>query len=419
MSHFILGLKSLLNRRLTASLTLLMVALSICLLLSVDRIRLDIRSNFANTISNTDLIIGARTGQLNLLLYSVFRIGDASNNITWKSYQDLIQSKEVAWSVPLSLGDSHKGYVVLGTTQDYFTYYQYANHQPLQIVQGKAFNTPYEVVLGSEVAQKMNYQLGDSITLSHGTGSTSFEQHDDRPFRIVGVLAQTGTPIDRTLHIPLAGMSALHINWKNGVKRSNKKISPTQALNYDLTPKAISAALVGMNSKIDTFRFQRTVNKYSEEPLMAIIPGAALQELWQIISSAESALFVVSVMVVISSLLGMMTVIYAGLNERRREIAIYRALGSRKAVIYQLLLTEAFFYGVVGTLLGAVLHYLLFLIAIPIVQTYFAISLSLHLPDTRMYWVLLGFIITALMVGFFPSARAYRQSLVDGLKVNT
>ncbi len=121
-----IALRSLNNRRFTALLTIFAIALSMALLLAVERVRTEARNSFASTISATDLIVGARSGSVNLLLYSVFRIGNATNNIRWSSFEHFAQHPQVQWAVPLSLGDSHHGYRVLGTSQDYFTHYQYS-----------------------------------------------------------------------------------------------------------------------------------------------------------------------------------------------------------------------------------------------------------------------------------------------------
>ena len=120
-----LALQSLRNRWLTALLTVLAIAVSVVLLLGVEKIRTGAKASFANTISGTDLIVGARSGGIQLLLYSVFRIGNATNNMTWRSYEEIAKRKEVAWIVPLSLGDSHRGFRVLGTTKNYFDHYKY------------------------------------------------------------------------------------------------------------------------------------------------------------------------------------------------------------------------------------------------------------------------------------------------------
>ncbi len=418
MNWIHLALKSLWNRRVTALLTLLMVSVSVCLLLSVDRIRTDTRSSFANTLSGTDLLIGSRTGSLNLLLYSVFRIGNATNNISWQSYQELKNHKDVKWTIPISLGDSHKGYRVVGTNESYLQHYQYGRQHGLELQQGVWFADVFEVVLGAEVARQLNYQLGDAVVIAHGTGSTSFEQHDDRPFKVVGILAATGTPVDKSLHIPLEGITALHVDWQSGVKRQGKTTSVDDTLSLDLTPDSITAFLVGMNSRLKAFGFQRQVNEFRKEPLMAVIPGAALQELWQLIGIAENALMAVSVMVIVTGLIGMVTVIISSLNERRREIAIFRALGAKRNTLLGLLMVESGFYGLAGLVTGYGLHVLLMGIANSHVQNRYGIELTIGWPNESMMVILSSFLVTTVILGLLPGYRAYRQSLSDGLSAN-
>ncbi len=418
MNWIHLALKSLWNRRVTALLTLLMVSVSVCLLLSVDRIRTDTRSSFANTLSGTDLLIGSRTGSLNLLLYSVFRIGNATNNISWQSYQELKNHKDMKWTIPISLGDSHKGYRVVGTNESYLQHYQYGRQHGLELQQGVWFADVFEVVLGAEVARQLNYQLGDAVVIAHGTGSTSFEQHDDRPFTVVGILAATGTPVDKSLHIPLEGITALHVDWQSGVKRQGKTTSVDDTLSLDLTPDSITAFLVGMNSRLKAFGFQRQVNEFRKEPLMAVIPGAALQELWQLIGIAENALMAVSVMVIVTGLIGMVTVIISSLNERRREIAIFRALGAKRNTLLGLLMVESGFYGLAGLVTGYGLHVLLMGIANSHVQNRYGIELTIGWPNESMMVILSSFLVTTVILGLLPGYRAYRQSLSDGLSAN-
>ncbi|OOZ42796.1 ABC transporter permease, partial [Solemya elarraichensis gill symbiont] len=230
MATLYLAIKSLLNRRFTVSLILLSIALSVSMLLGVERLRVESRNSFANTISGTDFIVGARSGAINLLLYSVFRIGDATNNISWKSYQKFADHPMVKWTIPISLGDSHKGYRVMGTNQDYFRHYSYADKRSLVLAQGQPFDHVYQAVLGHEVANKLNYQLGQKIIIAHGAGKTSFAMHDDKPFEVAGILKPTGTPVDRTVHIPLEGIEAIHANWVSGREVAGLKISADEAL---------------------------------------------------------------------------------------------------------------------------------------------------------------------------------------------
>ncbi len=343
--------KSLWNRKGTALLTLFSIAISVALLIGVEQIRKGVRTSFSSAVSGTDLIVGARGGSLQLLLYSVFRMGNAPNNLTWESYQDFKKHSRVRWTIPFSLGDSHHGYRVLGT-----------NHDP--------------------------------IIVSHGTGSSSFLKHEDRPFTVVGILAPTGTPVDQTVHVSLEGITAMHIDWESGAPPMEEdRIDNEEVLKRDLTPEAITAFLVGLRSKIHAFSLQREVNTYREEPLSAILPGAALQELWELLRTAETGLRVISAFVVLAGLLGMMTALLSGLNERRREMAILRSVGA-------------------GLLL-----YLLLFFAQPILQTRLGLFLPLTPPGIQDYSVLFAIVIAGMLMGALPAYRAYRQSLADGMSI--
>jgi len=414
-----LALASLGNRRFTAWLTVFAIALSVCLLLAVEWVRTEARASFANTISGTDLIVGARSGSVNLLLYSVFRIGNATNNIRWDSFEHFAEHRQVKWAIPISLGDSHRGYRVMGTSPAYFEHYRYARTQALQLSSGRAFtDDPFEVVLGAEVAQALDYQLDQELVLAHGVATISLVKHDDKPFKVVGILKRTGTPVDRTLHISLAGMEALHVDWQNGMPaRGAAKVSAEQARGMALKPQQITAVLLGLNSKIATFSLQREINEFRGEPLLAILPGVALQELWSLMGTAEKALFVVSLFVVLTGLIGMLTAILTSLNERRREMAILRSVGARPWHIASLLIVEAFALALAGVLLGLLLLYVGIAGAQGYVQANYGLYLPLNLP-TRYEWTLLGAILSAaLLMGCVPAWRAYRQSLADGLSI--
>ena len=413
-----LALASLNNRRFTAVLTVLAIALSVCLLLAVERVRTEARNSFASTISGTDLIVGARSGSVNLLLYSVFRIGNATNNIRWSSFEWLADNPKVSWAIPISLGDSHRGYRVMGTDSSYFDHYRYGRGLSLQMAEGRQFDDLFDVVLGAEVAEALHYKLGQELVLAHGVSEVSLTKHDDKPFRVSGILARTGTPVDRTLHISLAGMEALHVDWKNGVPAQGAgRVSAEQARQMGLQPTAITAVLLGLKSRIATFAVQRQINEYSGEPLQAILPGVALQELWSLMGIAEKALFVVSLFVVLTGLIGMLTAILTSLNERRREMAILRSVGARPWHIGSLLVLEAFSLALAGVLLGLLLLYLGIIISQGHVQANYGLYLPLSLPS-GYEWSLLGAILAAaLLMGSVPAWRAYRQSLSDGLSI--
>ncbi len=409
-----LAIRSLFSRRFTVGLTVFAIALSVALFLGVEKVRTGARTSFADTISGTDLIVGARTGGVQLLLYSVFRIGNATNNIGWDSYQQIAARPEVDWIVPISLGDSHRGFRVMGTSAEYFARYRYRGGRSLEFAKGAGLEDLFDTVIGADVARDLGYRIGDPIVVSHGLAS--FTEHDDKPFRVAGILQKTGTPVDRTVIVGLEAISAIHLDWKNGARSANP-LSADEVRAMDLAPDSITAAMLGVKSRMQVFRLQRDINEFGAEPLLAILPGVALQELWQIVGVAESALVGVSAMVVATALLGMAAMIFAGLNERRREMAIFRSVGARPGVILGMLMLEALLIALAGALLGLALLYLGLVVARPWVDAAFGLYLPLTAPGRfEASWI--GVIVLAGgLVGLFPAIRAYRMSLADGMTV--
>lgn len=410
-----LTFKSILNRRFTSYLTLFSICISVFLLLSVDTIRKEAKHSFTDTISGTDLLVGARSGSVQLLLYSVFRIGNATNNIGWDSYEKISSHSSVAWSIPISLGDSHKGFRVMGTSQAYFEHYRFSDNQALEFNEGNAFSEVYDTVIGAEVAEKLGYQLGDKLTLAHGVYDTDFARHDDKPFILTGILQRTGTPVDRTIHVSLQGIEALHIDWKTGA-RSRQKVSAEQALELDLRPTQITAFMLGLKSKMDIFRVQRAINNYKKEPMLAVLPGLALGELWQLIGVAEKALLIIAAFVLLNSFVGLLTVILTSLNERRREIAILRSLGCRPNQIFILLASESLLFAIAGCFLGALLFFIAILFSQSMLQG-FGLNIPLSSFGSAQLVLIAAVIGVSFLIGIIPGYRAYKQSLADGMSI--
>lgn len=415
----VLALKSAWNRRATLSLTVLAVALSVCMLLGVERLRTAVRVSFEQSVSGADLIVGARGSPLQLMLYSVFRMGEASHNMSWRSVQEWSAHPAVAWAIPLSLGDSHQGFPVLGSSEAYFAHFQYGDRQPLRLAAGRAFSglLPglFEAVVGAEVSDRLGYVPGSRITLSHGSGGLGLAEHDDKPFVVVGVLARTGTPVDRTVHISLAAMEAIHLDWQGGAPIAGLNIPAQFVGKFDLTPKSVTAVILGLKSRAAVFSVQRAVGDNPNEALMAVLPGVALMQLWEVVGIAEKALLAVSALVVVVGLAGLVAVLLASLNERRRELAVLRSVGAHPRDILVLLSLE----GVALTLLGAALGVALLSVASlalsALAQAHLGLMLNAAWPTADEWRLLAGVVGVGALTSLLPGWRAYRLSLADGL----
>ena len=412
-----MALSSLWNRRGSALLTLASLTISMAIVIGVEHLRAQAESSFVRTISGTDLLVGARTSQINLLLYSVFRIGNPTNGINWSSYQEVTAREGIAWSIPLALGDSHRGYRVLGTSREYFTHFRYGDRESLRFTEGGPFSHPLHAVLGSEVASALGYSVGEEIVLSHGVGNTSFVNHEELPFNVTGVLAGTGTPVDRTIHVTLQGIEAIHLGWQNGVQVMSPNLEPDDPRLAELQPDQVTAFLLGLDSPMASFNLQRAINNYPREPLTAVMPTVALAELWQIVGTLENLLRVISLLVLVASLLGLCTMLLTSLRERKRELALYRAIGARPLFIVGVIELEA----VTMTVISAGLAYLAVAAGFLVMQNWLSTNYALLVsvwPSTPGIWLFMaGAVLASALLTLLPATIAYRRSLGDSLKV--
>ncbi len=405
---FKIALKSLLNRKGSVVMSLLAISVAIFVLLGIEHIRHQARDSFASTVSGVDLIVGAKTGSLNLLLYSVFRMGAPTDNISWQAYQDIASDKDVAWAVPLSLGDSHKGFRVLGTSPEYFEYFSYGNKRKLALSQGGVFEEIYDVVLGAEVARALGYVPGQEIILAHGVVSTDFSRHDNHPFRVAGILAPTGTPVDQTVHVQLAGLDAMHAGPAMSLGSADNAAS--QFTDAEQVPESITAFMLGLKSRMVTFRLQRKINAYGAEPLLAILPGVALSELWQMVGVFENVLRLISMLVLVAAVLGLSAVLLASVRERSHEIHLLRVLGAPPSYLFYLMEMEAILICLSGMALGAAALY----ICLALVEEALFANFGLHLSPgvlTGDSLIIVALVLSAVLVAAaIPSMRVYLQA---------
>ena len=399
------AVSSLLSRKGSAVMTLMAISVAVFVLLGIEQIRQQARDSFASTVSGVDLIVGAKTGSLNLLLYSVFRIGSPTDNISWQAYREIADAEDVAWAIPISLGDSHEGFRVVGTTQAFFEHFRFGKKRRLTFFKGEAFEYAFDAVLGSEVAYALGYSMGTEIILAHGVASTSFTKHDNQPFVVVGVLAPTGTPVDQTIHVRLEGIEAMHAG---GSTAPIGAFAPANRHSTDFSkPESITAFMLGLKSRMSTFNVQRQINEFAGEPLMAILPGVALSELWQMMSMFENVLRLISALVLLAAVLGMGAVLLASIRERRQEIHLLRMMGASPFYLFCLVEMEALILCLAGMLLGGVCLYTALFVAGDIVFSRFGIYLDATLLTPEAALMLGAVLMATLVAAAAPSLKMY------------
>jgi putative ABC transport system permease protein len=412
-------LRSLWNRRGAAALCVLTIALSVALLLGVERLRHEARQSFLQTVSGVDLIVGARSHPVQLLLYSVFHLGEPTQDIRWASHQRLLAHPQVAWAIPLSLGDSHRGFRVIGTSSAFFDHFHYSQGRPIVVAQGRPFSRLLDAVIGAEVAAQLGYDLNQELLLSHGTVASRAD-HGDYPFRVVGILDRTGTPIDQGVYVSLQAIEAIHQNWRGGTRLPSDGRSEAELEAAAFMPTHITVSLVGLKARQAVFLVQRAVNDGTQEPLTAILPGVALQQLWGLLGTVERALLATAGCVVAVGLIGMLSVLLATLNERRREMALLRAIGATRRTVFGLILGEAALLVAVGAALGWWLLQAGIATAESMLTAKLGMQVSWRWMPTLREWQWLGGIwIAACMAAALPALLAMRRSVADGITVRT
>jgi len=404
-----LSVQSMRFRRGAVIITLMAIALSVFTPGAVEHIRQSIKQSFTSTVSGVDLIIGPRTGDINLLLTTVFRIGQPSQGISWESYQHVVNHPRVAWTIPISLGDSYRGFRVVGTQASLFTHYQYGKKRPLSFKSGNAFTHNNGVVLGAGVARKLGYQKGQALIIAHGLGRTSFQKHNQHPFYVSGILHPTGTPIDNALYVSLEGLELVHQPRVSGGPQSQtgSHSDQTAQLTPQLTPKSITATMVGLTSKMSTFSVQREINTYPKEALSAILPGVTLSQLWQISRGVEGALTGMVGLILLTSLLGLSAVMLATLRERGYELAVLRTLGARPFTVFCLIQIETLLVTIIGIAIGSVLFATTTHVLAPALAIHYGVDISLgRLSATHID--LAGYVLAgALAVGMLPAITGF------------
>ncbi len=439
---FTLAWQSLLSRKITSLLTFVALLVSVSLLFSIEHIRSQTQENFNRTVSGIDIVVAARSSQINVLLSSVFRIGANPNGLSWETYQDISKNKQVVWTIPISLGDTYQGFPVVGTSAAYFQHYQYGSKQTLSLQLGRFFAAPNEVVIGASIANSLDLHIGQQIVLSHGSGKVSFSHHDLHPMLIVGILDATGTPVDKSLHVPLVAIDEIHKAVAPSLQSSFSRPSmlkpnaqddeheqnsetknehdhvtltnvPDIAVgSFDLIgkPTQISAMMLKAESPFAILTLQRDLNRYQAEAISAILPQVALAELWQVIGSVEALLQVIALLVLCSSLIGLVTMLLASMHERRSEISVLRALGASPLFIASLIQAEALLISILALIGGYLVVTLSIFAAGNWLLLEYGVFVSPHIYSTDIMFYAVLVLGLTLVVAMIPTLLAYRSA---------
>jgi putative ABC transport system permease protein len=254
------------------------------------------------------------------------------------------------------------------------------------------------------VAKSTQLKLSEQIAITHGSGTGPKQDHSNSPFRVAGILKPNGTPIDNAVFISTNAFDALHDIEEGGIQFA--KLNPDSQ---------VSAFYVGLKDRGSVFSVRRQIEALPNAGLMGVMPGVALDDLWSTMEVAENALLIISLGVLITTTLGITATLLVSLENRRRELAIFRAIGAKPYQLLRLVLFEALFISLIGIALGWLMLQIMILLSTDYFRTSWGVVTSIGLPTTHDLLSLLALVIVVLICACIPAIKAYRMALNEEL----
>ncbi len=388
MNLFHIVLKSLRQHALSTWVTAVSIALAGGLLMSVWSVKIQSNRAFTNVSGGFDAVLGARGSKLQLVLNSIYHLEASPGNMKWQDFLDVQANRSVAEAIPLAVGDNFYGYRIVGTSTNMFSKTPVAN--------GRVFNAGYrEALAGSFAAQKLGLKVGDSFQPFHGLIFNPDDQHGEH-YVVVGVLEPSNSPADRVIWIPLEGVQNMTGHDPN-------------------TAADISSVLVRLRTPIAGQQLDTLYNKRGDRLTFAWPIGAIMTQLFDKISWFDQVLAIVAYLVAAVATGSILASIYNSMNERRRDFAIFRALGARRHTIFSAIILESTFIASLGMVIAFGIYLVIMLGAASVIRTQTGVVLNPYAWHPVMIWAPLGMIAAAALAGTIPAFKAYRTDVASNL----
>jgi putative ABC transport system permease protein len=389
--------RSLRQHALSTCITSISIGLAGGLLLSVWVIKDEARTTFTQLNAGFDAVLGARSTKLQLVLNAIFHLEASPANIELSDFQEIQRNPNVALAVPIAMGDNYRGFRVVGTTPEMFTQVEYAEGKKYKVrPPGRVFDpTLREGVVGSFAAQRLGLKRGDHFHPYHGLNFDEKHEHAEE-YIVVGVLDPSNTPADKVIWIPLEGLQ----------KMSGHAVE---------AHTDVSAVLVKLRSPMAGRTLDMQYNREGNRLTFAWPIGATISELLNKVGWFEHVLGAVAVLVALVAAGSVMASIYNSMNERRRQIAIFRALGARRSTVFFSVLLEALSIAVLGVLIAFALYGLIVTVAANVIRAQTGVVIDPWAWHNIMAWGPLGLIALGAAAGIVPAIKAYHVDVAENL----
>lgn len=434
LTDFTIIRRSILTRLFSSATTILMVAVAVALMVVLLSMRDSGERAFERGSGNMHLLVSRDSSPMVSVLNGVFYANAPARPIAWREHlrlsdPDSPTALPLEWAVPIQLGDSYRGLPVLATTPEFFTRFRPDPDTPWSLASGRFFERELEVVVGALAARNTGLQVGDTIYVTHGVprataigGSDAAavepHVHTEFAFKVVGILAPTGSSHDRALFINLDSSWILHahdrrlaLDPKAGVTtiadltESDRLITGIYMRVLTRPGQSVSAALP------QVFRMLR------DDPSLTVAsPTDQIRQLFSIVSNIDQIFVAMAAVVMVSSGIAIMLALYNSMEQRRRQIAVLRVLGCSRPRIFGLIVTESAVLGVAGAALGIGLALAGGRIVATIMKQRLGLVVEPDLPLAETMGVVVATIALAAAAGIVPAVMAYRTPVAKNLR---
>ncbi|TWB38135.1 ABC transporter permease [Nitrospirillum pindoramense] len=391
---------------LTTCLNVALLALGVGTIVVLILVGTQLQDRLAKDAAGVDLVVGAKGSPLQLILSALYQIDIPTGNIPLSQAQALAADPLVAQAVPLALGDSFRGYRIVGTDPSFVAL------RHAQVAEGRLWQAPMEVTVGAQVARAAGLKVGDQFNGNHGL-SAGGAVHEGMPYTVVGILAPTGGVVDRLVLTPIDSVWAVHDAHHHHHDGDDHDAHEHQADGAEPAQQApereVTSVLLRYRSPIAAALLPRRINTGSV--LQAASPAAEMTRLLSLVGIGTDTVRGFGLLLVASSALSIFVALYNATQARRYDLAVMRALGATRTRISGLLLAEALAMGTAGTALGLVLGHSAVELAGRLVPQARDMGITgLQFPATEPYLLILaaGLSVLAALV---PAIQAYRTDV--------
>jgi putative ABC transport system permease protein len=390
--------RSLRQHALSTGVAAVSIALAGGLLMAIWVTRHQTQRAFAET-TGFDGVLGARGSKLQLVLNSVFHLEASPGNLTWEDYQEIRNHPAVELAVPLAVGDNYRGYRLVGTTLEQFERAEASPGQSYSVQPGGRWFDPLrrEAVVGSFVASRLGLELGDTFHPFHGLAFDEEHEHAET-YLVVGVLQPSNTPADTVIWVPLAGIQ--------------KMSGHDQAAASD-----ISAVLVKLRggSAVAGFQLDQFYNRQGDRLTFAWPIGRIVAQLFGKIAWFDRVLTLIAGLVALVAAASILASLYNSMNERRRDLAILRALGAHRRTVFGVTLMEAVSIAELGMILSFAVHFLILHSVAAVLRAQTGVVIDAWSWHPVLVWTPLALVGLGALAGLLPAFKAYRTDVADNL----